>query len=132
MPDGDEGQTGLQEANKDSLNNETPNNTEYLLQKNLEYLLAQQQVALLKKQQMSLTNLQSIFVSSQQTHSMESSGPSKQGTNDISTGSIGSSRQGTNSCVIIKTRTKNIIIKQVTKENILWVMKVVVMMIGYQ
>ena len=40
--DGDEGQPGLQEATMDTLNNETPKNTENLLHKNFEYLLAQQ------------------------------------------------------------------------------------------
>ena len=40
--DGDEGQPGLQEATMDTLNNETPKNTENLLHKSFEYLLAQQ------------------------------------------------------------------------------------------
>ena len=47
MSDGDEGQTGLQEATMDSFNNETPKSTENLLHKNSEYLLAQQQEAML-------------------------------------------------------------------------------------
>ena len=46
MSDGDEGQTGLQEATMDSFNNETPKSTENLLHKNSEYLLAQQQEAM--------------------------------------------------------------------------------------
>ena len=61
------------------------------------YLLAQQQQAILKQQQTFLANLQSIFISTQQTHSMEPSDPSRQGTNDMSKGSSGTSRQGTNS-----------------------------------
>ena len=99
MSDGDEGQPDLQEATMDSLNNETPKNTENLLQKNFEYLLAQQQEAILRQQQTFLTNFQSILISSRQTpHStMGSSGPSRQGTNDMSTRSSGSSRPGTNS-----------------------------------
>ena len=73
-------------------------NTENLLQKNFEYLIAQQQETMLKQQQTFLTNLQSILINSQQTHSMmESSGPSRQGTNDMSTRCSGSSRQGANS-----------------------------------
>ena len=51
---------------------------------------------MLKQQQTFLTNLQSIFISSRQTHSMGSSGLSRQGTNDMSAGPSGSSRQGTN------------------------------------
>ena len=38
MHDGDKGQPGLQEANQDSLSNETSINTEYLVRKNFEYL----------------------------------------------------------------------------------------------
>ena len=95
MPDGDEGQPGLQEATMDSLNNETPKNIENLLHKNFEYLLAQQQEATLKQQQNFLTNLQSILISSPQTHSMVSSGSSRQGINDVSAGFSRSSRQGT-------------------------------------
>ena len=52
---------------------------------------------MLKQQQTFLTNLQSILISSRQTHSMGSSGPSRLGTNDMSARSSGSSRQGTNS-----------------------------------
>ena len=52
---------------------------------------------MLKQQQTFLTNLESILISSQQTHSMGSSGSSGQGTNDMSTGSSRSSRQKTNS-----------------------------------
>ena len=71
--------------------------TQRIFHKNFEYLLAQQQEAMLKQQQTFLTNLQSILISSRQTHSMGSSGPSRQGTNDMSARSSGSSRQGTNS-----------------------------------
>ena len=81
-----------------SLNNESPKNKENFFQKNFEYLLAHQQEAILKQQQTFLTNLQSILISSRQKHSMMgSSGPPRQGTNDMSTGSSGSCRQGTNS-----------------------------------
>ena len=66
MSDGDEGQNGLQEVTMDSLNNETPKNTEN------------------KQQQTFLTNLQSILISSRQTHSMGSSGSSRQGINSTS------------------------------------------------
>ena len=52
---------------------------------------------MLKQQQTFLTNLQSILISSRQTHSMGSSGPSRLGTNDMFARSSGSSRQGTNS-----------------------------------
>ena len=97
MSEGDEGQPGLQKATMDSFNNETPKNTENLFHKNFEYLLAQQQEAMLKQQQTFLTNVESILISSRQTHSMGSSGPSRLGTNDMSARSSGSSRQGTNS-----------------------------------
>ena len=90
MSDGDEGQTGLQEITMDSLNNETPKNTEN------------------KQQQTFLTNLQSILISSRQTHSMGSSGPSGQGTNDMSTGCSGSSRQGINSTSLKVARVVNL------------------------
>ena len=105
MSGGDEGQPGLQEANKDIVKNETPNNIEYFLHKNLEYLLAQQQDAMLKQQQMFLT-IQSVLINSQRTHSTKSSGPSRQGTNDLSTGFSGSCRQGTSSTSHNKNQDK--------------------------
>ena len=105
MSGGDEGQPGLQEANKDTLKNETPNNIEYFLHKNLEYLLAQQQDAMLKQQQMFLT-IQSVLINSQRTHSMKSSWPSRQGTSDMSTGFSGSCRQGTSSTSHNKNQDK--------------------------
>ena len=55
MSDGFEGQPDLQEATMVLLNNETPKNTENLLQKNFKYLLAQQQESMLKQQQTFLT-----------------------------------------------------------------------------
>ena len=73
----------------------------------LNIFLAQQQEAMLKQQQTFLTNPQSFLISSRQTHSMGSSGPSKQGTNDMSTGSSGSSRQGTNSMSLNTNQDKS-------------------------
>ena len=58
------------------------------------------------KQQMFLTNIQSILVSSRQTHSLWSSEPSKQTTNNISTWPNGPSRQGTNSMSLNKSKDK--------------------------
>ena len=100
MPDGDQGQPGLQEANQDSLNNETYNNTDYLLHKNFECLLTQKQDAILKNSNKCFC--QSIlFCSAVNKH--------------IPRDPVGCQGQGPTACLTIKTRTKDIIIKQMTK-----------------
>ena len=101
MYEGDEGQPGLQKATMDSFNNETPKNTENLFHKNFEYLLAQQQEAMLKQQQTFLTNLQSILISSRQTHSMGSSGPSEQGPMTCLQGPVGHLDNRPTACLLI-------------------------------
>ena len=56
---------------------------------------------MLKQQQTFLTNLQSILISSQQTHSMGSSGPSGQGPMTCLQGPVGHLDNRPTACLLI-------------------------------